>query len=129
MGELLLTCSRSIDEDSYPIGDGYGSGYGQNLAYGPPAEEAARAINDMFYNGEIEDFAPYYGNPNPGLIAGHFTQVIWKGTKEVGCATQVCPGSQYKHHTVCNYFPPGNYRGQYADNVAKPLGKPTVSGY
>ena len=40
---------------------------------------------------------------------GHYTQVIWKDTKEVGCAKMECKGSVI---VVCNYDPPGNVIGQ-----------------
>ncbi|XP_059177207.1 uncharacterized protein LOC131956680 [Physella acuta] len=42
---------------------------------------------------------------------GHYTQVIWKKTKYVGCAISSCKG---KHRTMiaCEYYPPGNVIGQ-----------------
>ncbi|XP_059177220.1 uncharacterized protein LOC131956687 [Physella acuta] len=42
---------------------------------------------------------------------GHYTQVIWRGTKYLGCAISSCPG---KHSTMiaCEYYPPGNYIGK-----------------
>ena len=39
---------------------------------------------------------------------GHYTQLIWKSTKKVGCAKVTCGGEQV---WVCNYDPPGNYTG------------------
>ena len=49
------------------------------------------------------------------MRTGHFTQVVWAGTTRVGCATRVCNGMDL---WVCNYDPPGNVQGGYADNVA-----------
>lgn len=37
---------------------------------------------------------------------GHYTQVIWKDTKEVGCAKSTAGGYDI---LVCRYSPPGNY--------------------
>jgi len=40
---------------------------------------------------------------------GHYTQVIWCTTKEVGCAEAVCGE---KFIIICNYSPTGNYIGE-----------------
>ena len=45
----------------------------------------------------------------PGQQCGHYTQVVWKDTKEVGCAMQVC--ADKSQTWVCSYNPPGNYVG------------------
>lgn len=45
-----------------------------------------------------------------GRTCGHYTQVVWSATREVGCGHAVCEdGSQI---WVCHYAPPGNWRGQ-----------------
>lgn len=41
---------------------------------------------------------------------GHYTQVVWKGTTEVGCAMAVCGNNSQVW--VCNYFPAGNIVGK-----------------
>jgi uncharacterized protein YkwD len=40
---------------------------------------------------------------------GHYTQVVWRATKEVGCAVGRGGGREV---WVCEYAPPGNYVGQ-----------------
>jgi len=40
---------------------------------------------------------------------GHYTQVVWKSTKQVGCGKAVCKDNLI---VVCNYDPPGNVAGQ-----------------
>ena len=47
---------------------------------------------------------------------GHFTQVVWKGTEEVGFGV-ANKGSTY--FVVANYYPPGNFLGEFANNVFK----------
>jgi len=66
----------------------------------------------MWYD-EIKD----YDFKNPGFKSGtgHFTQVIWKGSEEVGFGlAQSKNGSWY---SVANYYPPGNYMGKFPQNV------------
>jgi uncharacterized protein YkwD len=40
---------------------------------------------------------------------GHYTQMVWNTTKEIGCATASGGGFDY---LVCRYSPPGNIIGQ-----------------
>ena len=42
-------------------------------------------------------------------VCGHYTQIIWSGTKETGCA--VARGGD-REVWVCEYDPPGNWVGQ-----------------
>lgn len=48
---------------------------------------------------------------------GHFTQVIWKGSKYVGSGIAKLGR---KIFVVSNYDPPGNVLGTFAENVLKP---------
>lgn len=43
---------------------------------------------------------------------GHYTQVVWRGTLEVGCALGDCPGLTYRSTIVCDYGPGGNSGGK-----------------
>jgi len=45
-----------------------------------------------------------------GKICGHYTQVVWNSTTDIGCAKAVC--TDRSQVWVCNYAPPGNWRGQ-----------------
>lgn len=119
-----------------------GGGYGQNIAAGAPADNITSVITDQFYNGEIMNFEGMYGQPTPYNINiksalesyGHYTQVVWAATTAVGCATVDCTsqglanvGSDVPpYFTVCNYSPPGNYLGEFADNVLEPGDMPTI---
>lgn len=41
---------------------------------------------------------------------GHYTQMIWRMTTQIGCAKAVCDNSAQVW--VCHYSPPGNYVGE-----------------
>jgi pathogenesis-related protein 1 len=43
-------------------------------------------------------------------VCGHYTQVVWKGSTEVGCGMAVCGNKA--QIWVCNYSPAGNVVGQ-----------------
>lgn len=106
-----------------------GGGYGQNIAAGAPADNISSIITDHFYNDEAGWFEPFYGEDTPSDMSdatfdkfGHFTQIVWKGTKKVGCATLDCTGKGKgpkgldhvaanvpPFFTVCNYGPPGEH--------------------
>lgn len=42
-------------------------------------------------------------------VCGHFTQIVWRSTREVGCAAGRSDGYEV---WVCNYNPPGNVIGE-----------------
>ena len=48
---------------------------------------------------------------------GHFTQVVWVGSKEVGFGAAQSKSGNY--YGVANYFPPGNYIGEFEENVLR----------
>ena len=51
------------------------------------------------------------------VYAGHFTQVVWKGSKELGIGKAV---KGNKVFVVASYRPPGNYAGRFKENVFPP---------
>lgn len=85
---------------------------GENLAVGYDDIDAI----DAWYD-EIQHYD--YSNPVHQGRTAHFTQLVWKDTKNVGCAYKTCGGDLY-NYIVCEYDPAGNWAGEFADNV-KPL--------
>ncbi|XP_064650217.1 uncharacterized protein LOC135501819 [Lineus longissimus] len=47
-----------------------------------------------------------------GKACGHYTAMVWATTKEVGCAFTYCESNKGMQIVVCNYSPPGNFRGR-----------------
>jgi hypothetical protein len=115
-----------------------GGGYGQNIANtGSTASDVSsedpsilvpNIISNMWYNGELPYFQSEFGKPSPDMSLfskwGHFTQVVWKGTGRVGCATHFCasgtpmftaPYSGW--FTVCNYAGPGKFPRNFGQHM------------
>ncbi|XP_041661135.1 cysteine-rich venom protein ENH2-like [Cheilinus undulatus] len=41
-------------------------------------------------------------------LVGHYTQVVWHNSKEIGCAQVFCPDLELPYILVCHYCPAGN---------------------
>jgi hypothetical protein len=56
-------------------------------------------------------YGTFPGNSTTGRVedVGHYTQLVWRDTNEVGCALASSSGEQV---LVCRYSSPGNYRGE-----------------
>ena len=55
------------------------------------------------------------------MVLGHFTQVVWEQTVELGIAFATFQDQGWnKVMVVANYFPTGNMRGESENNV-KPI--------
>jgi pathogenesis-related protein 1 len=58
------------------------------------------------WGAESADYSPASGSCAAGRQCGHYTQIVWAATEEVGCGRSVCQtGGQV---WVCNYRPRGN---------------------
>ncbi|KAL6937954.1 hypothetical protein ACO0RG_004480 [Hanseniaspora osmophila] len=86
--------------------------YGQNLALGYSLYDGTTAV-DGWYD-EISQYD--FSNPGFSSSTGHFTQVVWKGTTQVGCGYKNC-NNEWGTYLVCNYQSAGNVLGQFSENV------------
>ena len=68
---------------------------------------------DSWYE-EIEDYDFENGKSKNGGVIGHLTAMLWKKSKYLGVG--VAEGEEH-YYVVCNYFPGGNYKGEYTENV------------
>jgi pathogenesis-related protein 1 len=97
--------------------------YGENLF----ASTASTTGMKDAVNNWVAEVAKYnYSKPEFSAATGHFTQVVWKNTKTVTCAMASCKkgtifADYASKYIVCRYTPPGNYAGQFAANVGKPV--------
>jgi pathogenesis-related protein 1 len=88
--------------------------YGENIG----AATGYFSVNS-FLDSIVGDASSY--DPSNPQFNG-FTQVVWKATTEVGCATHRCPDLFPEHPGVatmyvCLYNPAGNIANQVGDNV------------
>jgi len=100
--------------------DGNGGEYGENIVMQPLMEESQVTGYGMVkrWYDEIKDYDFNY----PGFdgATGHFTQVVWKGSTEIGCGMATSPqGSFTSFWVVCNYKQPGNWEGMFEENVPR----------
>lgn len=66
-----------------------------------------------------------YNSPGFSSATGHFTQVVWKSSTQLGCGaargTKTMNGTKFNaFYVVCHYVPAGNVQGQFPANVLKP---------
>lgn len=83
-------------------------GSGENLAMGShggytPGQLAQGWADEKSLYSQGSDFSSG---------SGHYTQMVWKDTKRVGCALNT--KCSFGDFLVCQYQPQGNYLGQFA---------------
>ncbi|KVI01388.1 pathogenesis-related protein PR-1-like [Cynara cardunculus var. scolymus] len=84
--------------------------YGENIFWGSgdgwnPAQAAAAWLAER-------QWYTYGSNScNGGQECGHYTQIVWKTTRRIGCAKVACFQGRGVF-MICNYDPPGNYIGE-----------------
>ncbi|KAJ7646605.1 PR-1-like protein [Roridomyces roridus] len=89
--------------------------YGENLSTGTGNFTISAAV--QLWLNEAPQYDP--SNPQPS----HWTQVVWKGTTNLGCAVAECDNlfdfSKFGRtlYYVCEYYPAGNVLGEFAQNV------------
>lgn len=88
-------------------------GLGENLSWNYKSWAAA-------IRAWMEDEEGLYDFNNPGFSheTGHFSQVVWKATTELGCGASSCGGEPLY---MCQYSPPANVEGKFEENVSRPV--------
>uniref|UniRef100_A0A8C5E507 SCP domain-containing protein n=1 Tax=Gouania willdenowi TaxID=441366 RepID=A0A8C5E507_GOUWI len=81
------------------------SGCGENLYMSSYKNTWSGAIQSWY--DEVKDWRYGVGSVNGGVV-GHFTQIVWYRSNQIGCAMAHCPNARYKYFYVCHYCPPGN---------------------
>uniref|UniRef100_A0A182NHH2 SCP domain-containing protein n=1 Tax=Anopheles dirus TaxID=7168 RepID=A0A182NHH2_9DIPT len=95
------------------------SKYGENLyclwSSDRNARPSARDVCRSWYE-EVKQYA-FTVEPRAAIKGGQFTQMVWKGTKELGVGMGQTRNG--KVIVVCTYYPRGNVLGQFMANVSR----------
>ena len=90
-------------------------GWGENL-YAATVEPTASDVLTSWAS-EAADYDYAANTCKSGKQCGHYTQVVWRDSVEIGCAMRACsrnsPFANFPNWylVVCNYAPPGNVVG------------------
>ena len=89
--------------------------FGENLA----ARTGAATPDEVVagWAAEAEDFDYARNRCTPGKVCGHYTQIVWRDSTQIGCGVAQCGGGgpfggRAWTSWVCNYSPAGNWMGE-----------------
>lgn len=85
---------------------------GENLYMCSGTAITGKSMTTSWYN-EIKDYD--FTKPGFSMQTGHFTQVIWKSTTQMGIGYAKSESGNY--YGVANYYPAGNFTGEFKQNV------------
>lgn len=83
--------------------------YGENLWMGTAGAYAQADMVDSWGREKQHYAHGVFPNVTTGGVVGHYTQIVWRNTRQVGCGLATGKGSDV---LVCQYDPPGNWRGE-----------------
>lgn len=101
----------------------YRQKYGENLYWASPSmiwgsnSQSGNTVQKITptdvvssWASEEKDYNYATNSCRPGKQCGHYTQIVWENSTEVGCGMAVC--ADKGQLWVCNYNPPGNWVGE-----------------
>ncbi|CAK9154545.1 unnamed protein product [Ilex paraguariensis] len=92
---------HSFPEDDFKLGENIY--WGSGSSWTPADAVGAWAGEEKYYSYQKNSCAV-------GQQCGHYTQIVWRTTRRIGCARMVCRSGDV--FMTCNYDPPGNYIGE-----------------
>ena len=87
-----------------------GNYMGENLYMTTGSSVTGNDAVDLWYD-EVKKYN--FKKQGFSMETGHFTQLVWKNSKSLGCGVACKKGC----FVTCNYYPAGNYENQYTQNV------------
>nr|VZI25343.1 unnamed protein product [Spirometra erinaceieuropaei] len=109
--EQLARMNRLVHSNSTDRGENLATASGM-----PTANLSAADASLMWYKEILE----YDFRGQDQIACGHFSQLVWKDTKVAGFGVAKTANGQ-SVYVVGQYKPPGNFMGQWASQVPRPL--------
>ncbi|XP_056419013.1 serotriflin-like isoform X2 [Hyla sarda] len=81
---------------------------GENLYMSNRPYNWTRVIQSWY--DEKKDFEHGVGAKSEDAIVGHYTQLVWYKSFQLGCALSYCPKQNLGYFYVCHYCPAGNMK-------------------
>lgn len=93
-------------------GGGDSLGAGENIADSGGTPYAPDPVPEALLGWSKEQYVYDFSNPSFSTATGHFTQMVWKATNQIGCANVTCPMGTISQtldmdFVVCEYHPRG----------------------
>jgi len=88
-----------------------GKAYGENIFWGSSAKDYPPVEASYSWYSEKKAYRYRKIGSSSWYNTGHYTQMIWKGTRQMGVGVAVCPNGSII--VVANYYPAGNILGEY----------------
>lgn len=111
--------SEELQRDNCEMRHDENTAYGENLYWawqtGGTGEGLITTPSAVVQNwtSEKTDYNYAKNSCTPGKQCGHYTQIVWEETTEIGCGVSICRNENtQKEIWVCRYNPPGNYFGE-----------------
>lgn len=125
--ELANMASCWADLKAYGHSDDHFAASGENIAMGlgdPCYTDPMEGMKNAVYSFLDED-RNWAQDPHMSEANGHWTQIVWKETRFVGCAVsqrkdfmpEASQTEKASMYVVCEYYPPGNVEGHFEVQV------------